>query len=297
MRRIKIATVSFLVEDSPHTVDLNIERAREYIELAAEQRAQIVCLPEAFATVNVAAEERMTAEKIPGPITKMFQREARKARMAIVAPCLVLAGKRLYSQATVIDGSGEIAGWYRKVQLTGEELKYLTPGSKLPVFDLSFGKIAVMLCFDIHFPEIARIYAWKGAEILFWPTVAHGPTPEILRAQLTARAVDYSMIVVESNLAGHPPYAPYAGRHHPGTARIVDHNGDVIAQTGKRHGIAVADVDLDEIRLTSGCILLREPDHFREDLQSLTRMDLYATEYARLSNAGKRLGVRLRRMK
>jgi hypothetical protein len=59
---------------------------------------------------------------------------------------------------------------------------------------MDFGRIAVMICMDIYFPEIPRIYAFKGAEILFWPTVSHGPTQETLRTQLTARAVDNSLI-------------------------------------------------------------------------------------------------------
>ena len=64
---------------------------------------------------------------------------------------------------------------------------------------------------------------------------------------------------------------------------IVDSNGDVLAQTGRRHGVAFADVDLDEVRLTSNTVLLREPDLFREDMESITRMDLYALEYAAIA--------------
>jgi predicted amidohydrolase len=159
----------------------------------------------------------------------------------------------------------------------------------LPVFVLDFGRIAVMICMDIYFPEIPRIYALKGAEVLFWPTVTHGPTQEILRTQLTARAVDNSIVLVESNFANHPPYAPYSGRFRPATARILDHNGDILAQTGRRHGVAIAEVDLDEVRLTSGCVLKREPDHIREDLERITRLDFYAKEYATLARKmGKR---------
>jgi len=124
--------------------------------------------------------------------------------------------------------------------------------------------------------------------VLFWPTVSHGPTQESLRTQLSARAIDNSLVLVESNLAGHPPYAAYAGRSRPATARIIDHNGDILAQTGRRHGVAIATVDLDELRLTSQCVLIREPDQMREDLQRITRLDLYAREYGRLSRKQKR---------
>jgi predicted amidohydrolase len=267
---------------------MNLERAVGYIALAEERGADVLCLPEMVSTANVPRELEYCAEEYPGEITRTFQRAARTHRVNLVAPYLVRSGRKVYNQATVIDRKGKIVGFYRKVQPTAEESRHVALGNELPVFDLDFGRIAVMICMDVYFPEIPRIYAVKGAEILFWPTVSHGPTQESLRTQLTARALDNSLIVVESNLANHPPYAAYNGRYRPATARIIDHNGDILAQTGRRHGVATASVDLDEVRLTSQCVLLREPDHMREDLESITRLDLYAKEYAKLSRTRKR---------
>lgn len=288
MRTVTIGTTAFLVEDSPHSIAMNIERATGYIALAAKRGADVLCLPEMVSTANVPRDLEYHAERYPGEITAAFRRAARQHRINVIAPYLVRAGKKVFNQATVIDRRGAIVGFYRKVQPTAEESHHVTPANALPVFTLDFGRVAVMICMDIYFPEIPRIYAFKGAEILFWPTVSHGPTQETLRTQLTARAVDNSLIVAEANLAGHPPYAPYAGRFRPATARIIDHNGDIIAQTGRRHGVTTATVDLDEVRLTSQCVLIREPDRMREDLQSITRLDLYAKEYARLSRKQKR---------
>jgi predicted amidohydrolase len=286
MRRVTIATASFLVEDSPHTVEMNIARAVGYIESA--KGSDILCLPEMVATANVPKDLEYYAEEFPGRITRKFQASARNHRMNLIAPYLVRSGGKIFNQATVIDRKGKIVGFYRKVQPTAEEAHTVTAGSELPVFDLDFGRIAVMICMDIYFPEIPRIYAFKGAEILFWPTVTHGPTQEALCTQATARALDNSLFVVESNLANHPPYAPYIGRFRPATARIIDHNGDILAQTGRRHGVARATVDLDEKRLTSQCVLKREPDEIREDLESITRLDLYAREYAKISKLQRR---------
>ena len=288
MRTVTIGTTAFLVEDTKHTIEMNVKRAVEYIALARSRGADIICLPEMVSTANVSQELEYYAEVFPGKITESFQRAARAHKINVIAPFLVRAGKRVYNQATVIDRKGKIVGFYRKVQPTAEESHHVAPGNELPVFDLDFGRVAVMICMDIYFPEIPRLYAFKGAEILFWPTVSHGPTQETLRTQLTARAIDNSIIVVESNLAGHPPYAAYAGRYRPATARIIDHNGDILAQTGRRHGVATATVDLDEVRLTSQCVLIREPDRMREDLESITRLDLYAKEYAKLSRKQKR---------
>lgn len=283
MRNVRIATTAFLVEDHPHSVAMNVERAVGYVKRAHEGGADILCLPEMVTTANVPKELEYHSEEYPGEFTRTFRRAARSYGINLIAPYLVRSGKHMYNQATVIDRKGRIVGLYRKIQPTAEERRTITPGDDLPVFTLDFGRISVMICMDIYFPEIPRIYALKGAEVLFWPTVSHGPTQEILLTQLTARAVDNSLVVVESNLANHPPYAPYSGRFRPATARILDHNGDILAQTGRREGVACATVDLDEVRLTSGCVLMREPDHMREDLEHITRLDLYAKEYAALS--------------
>jgi predicted amidohydrolase len=288
MRNVTIGTTAFLVEDSQHTIALNIERAVGYIALAKARGADIICLPEMVSTANVQCDLEYHAEDFPGEITAAFRRAARTHKINIIAPYLVRSGKKVFNQATVIDRKGKIVGFYRKVQPTAAESHHVALGNELPVFELDFGRVAVMICMDIYFPEIPRIYAFKGAEILFWPTVSHGPTQESLRTQLTARAVDNSLIVAESNLANHPPYAAYAGRYRPATARIIDHNGDILAQTGRRHGVATATVDLDEVRLTSQCVLIREPDRMREDLESITRLDLYSKEYAKLSRKQKR---------
>ena len=284
MRPVRIATVSFLIDDAPHSIEGNLERVRGYAEQAAERHADIICFPETVATLNLPESQEQHAEKYPGKITEYFSGLADRHSIAIIAPYLVRVGRRIYNQATVFEKSGKVVGSYRKLQPTAAEAHTIAPSVSLPVFQMEFGVIAVMICLDMAFPEIARIYGMKGAEIVFWPTVSHGPTQEALLTQFRARAVDNSMTIVESNIAAHPPYAPYAGRHLPATARIVDHNGDIIAQTGRRHGIAIADVDLDEVRLTSQCVFIREPDHIREDLSSIARWDLYAKEYALLAN-------------
>jgi 5-aminopentanamidase len=283
MRNVRIATTAFLVDDEPHTIDTNLARIAEYTRAAAERHADVVCFPETVPTLNIPGGAETHAERADGPFHAFFAGLAHRYHIGIVAPFLVKAGKRIYDQATVFDKDGTARGVYRKVQLTADEARRMTPGEKFPVIETSFGRVAVLICLDMAFPEICRIYAMKGADIIFWPTVSHGPTQEALRTQIRARALDSSVPMVESNLAGHPPYAPYAGRSHPATARIVDHNGDIIAQTGRRHGLAIADVDLDEVRLSSQCVFLREPDHLREDLAAIARWDLFAREYGLLA--------------
>lgn len=297
MRSVRVAAVSYLVEETPHSIERNLEYSLSYVVQAAEKGCDIVCLPEYVLTTNVVDELKWFGEKYPGKHTSEFKRVAKAKSINVIAPYLVYVGKRYYSQATVIDRKGAITGIYRKVHPNGAEFPRITPGEKLPVIELDFGKIAIILCMDIYFPEMARIYAMKGAEILFWPTITHGPTQEALLTQAKARALDNSIIIVESNLACRPPYAPYTGRFHPGTARIIDHNGDVIASTGRRDGIAMAEIDLDEQRLVQNCVLIHTPDNMREDIHTIARIDLYAEEYEKIAEKQKRLydSIKLKR--
>lgn len=286
MRKLRIATVSFLIDDAPHTVEGNLARAIDYIAEAKQLGANIVCLPETCTTNNV--EHGHTFASDYEEWDRSFGEAAREHSIHVIAPFYAMIDDLTVNQATLYDDCGEMIGSYNKVQPTGWEAQFTTTGDELPVFDTDLGKIAIMICMDIYFPEIARIYAMKGAEILFWPTTTHGPTQSGLEAQLRSRAIDNSLTIVESNLAGSPPYAPYAGRFYPGNARVVDHNGDIIAQTGRRAGIAIAEIDLDEKRTTQDCFLINSPDDTRSDLEALVRTDLYAKEYAALAREHKR---------
>ncbi len=302
MRKIRIASVAYLMEDSvddrsstPHTVEFNLHRAAKYIEEASAAGAHIVCLPETVTTNGVPHSKGRP--EISDVWTSFFQEQARNHSIAVIAPFFVTDGNTMYNQASVFSSSGESVGYYRKVQPTGSEAIWITPGNEFPILDLGFAKIAVMICMDIYFPEIARIYAMKGAEILFWPTTTHGPSQSGLEAQLRSRAIDNSLWIVESNLAGHPPYAPYNGRYHPGNARIVDFNGEIIAQTGRRAGLAIADIDLDERRTTANVVLINDPDDTRADLESLARMDLYDKEYEKIAKQQNRFYDSIERTK
>jgi predicted amidohydrolase len=283
MRNVRIASVSFLMEDTPHTVELNLQRAADYIRDASQAGAHVVCLPETVTTNGVT-----NAREVVRDWMDFFASAARENAIAVIAPFFTTEGGRVFNQATVFDREGKRIGHYRKAHPTGMEAQWVTPGDSFPIIDLGIARMAIMICMDIYFPEIARIYAMKGAEILFWPTVTHGPTQSGLEAQLCSRAIDNSLYIVESNLSGHPPYAPYKGRFYPGNARIVDFNGDIIAQTGRRAGLAIADIDLDERRTTTDVLLITDPDDTRADLESLARMDLYAREYAAIAEGQKR---------
>jgi predicted amidohydrolase/kynurenine formamidase len=281
------------VDDSPTDVDANVRRAIGYLDEAAALGCDIVCLPEHFNVFNVpgaAGEQRNAAESVPGPLSDLIAAQAAKHKMNVVANFPVIDQGTVYNQTTFYTRTGDIAGFYRKLQPTAPEHYFngVSPGDQIPVIKMDFGIVGCIICFDLYFPEIVRILAMKGAEIVFWPTMAHGPSEFNLETQLRARAMDYSVYMVEANYSVSPPYAPYAGRCRPGRARIVDFDGHIIADTGHRPGIAFADVDLDEIRLGKSIAGIHDPDLMRTDLEDLVRLDFYAAEFTELSRNRKR---------
>jgi predicted amidohydrolase len=289
-----VGTVSFLIDEGPHTIERNVSRALDYLDQAAALGCDIVCLPEHFNTCNVAGDAgrpAAAAEPVPGPLSDSLSARAAAHRMHVVANYPVREEGKVFNQTTFFDREGGILGFYRKVQPTASEhaADGVTPGDSLPVFTADFGVVASMVCMDIYFPEIVRILSLKGADIVFWPTVSHGPSEYNLETQACARAMDYSVYLVESNCSMAPPYAPYAGRSSPGRARIIDHEGRVIADTGHRPGVAVADIDLDEVRLGKGIVGISDPDRIKQDLGRLVRLDFYAKEFAALDKSRERV--------
>jgi len=299
MRRVKIGVISFLRSlqgrEPPTTTKENIQQALDWIDAAGQERCDIVCLPESFNIVGTPAlfgsgvgdpEAILAAvEEIPGPISEAVAAKARQHDMYVIPVYLVRDRGRIFNRAAIFDRRGELVGAYDKFNPTEYELKEwgVTAGSALPVFDLDFGRIAVLICYDIFFPEMVRIYSFKGAEVVFLSTGNITPNPRVVYEQLRVRASDYSVHIAMSNFGIAPPYAPHEGRVLPSRACIVDYDGIIIADTGHRPGLATATIDLDEARINTADDLVSPPRLMREDLEAFVKLEEYSREYSELA--------------
>ena len=165
------------------------------------------------------------AEPIPGPTTERLGDLARRKNSYVVAGIYEREGPLVYNTAVLIDRAGRLTGKYRKVYLPRDEVDGgSTPGSDYPVFATDFGKVGLMICWDVQYPDPARALALGGAEILALPiwggnaTLGH------------ARAIENSVFLVSSGY-------DYA-------TEIVDPVGKVVAKAEAMPGIATADIDL-----------------------------------------------------
>ncbi len=166
-RQVKVSAISIGFGGKR---DEKLKLAIDHLETAGRNGVDIACLPEEFAGYD-------KAEPVPGPITNAIGEMARKHHMYVICPIREQAADgRVYNTAVILDREGKVAGYYRKVFVYwGEGLNVSDEGVK--VFDLDFGRISILTCFDINFPELWQEAERKGAEIVFWPSAYAGGMP------------------------------------------------------------------------------------------------------------------------
>ena len=228
-RMVRLAAVHYRPQNTK-TSEENLNQFRKFIDQAGSENADIVCLPEGITLVGTQKSYLEASEGIPGPSTKYLGELAKKHQMYIVAGILEKEGAVLYNTSVLIGRSGELVGKYRKVSLPREEIEGgVTPGTDFPVFDTDFGKIGMMICWDVSFPEPARMLSLKGAEIIFMP---------IWGGNLTlskARAIENQVYLVSST------YNMKTG--------VFDRTGELVVEGTTDNPLAIIDVDLNKREL------------------------------------------------
>ena len=158
----------------------NMGRAIKHVRDAAQQGAELICLPELFQTQYFCQREDTAlfelAEPIPGPATQRLGEVCRELKITLIASLFERRAPGVYhNTAAILDQRGELAGIYRKMHIPDDPLYYekfyFTPGDLgFKVFETGFGKFGTLVCWDQWYPEGARLTAAQGANILFYPT-------------------------------------------------------------------------------------------------------------------------------
>jgi predicted amidohydrolase len=193
---------------------------------ASSVRPDIICLPEGITVIGTPKSYFEVSESVPGPTTDRLGRLASQLRSYIVAGVYERTGKVVYNTAVLIDRQGKLAGKYRKTHLPREEWEAgITAGDAYPVFQTDFGKVGLMICWDVQFPEPCRAMALKGAELVLLPIWGGS---EVLAK---ARAIENHLFLVTSS--------------YDMKSFIVDPAGTVLGEATKDQPIALAEVHLD----------------------------------------------------
>ena len=189
----------------------NTQKACRMIAEAAAEGADLVVLPELFSTgyeLNIVGPHvPELAEPVDGPTVRALQDAARAGN------CYVVAGLALaydmagvpFNSSVVIDRQGELLGTYDKQHLWALERFYFRSGCDCPVFDTDFGRIGVMICYDMGFPEVARMLGNGGYGFLsdFQP-ILDGQGDCYARVKVRALEVLQSIDIIEEMIAKIP---------------------------------------------------------------------------------------------
>jgi len=223
-RRVTIAAVNHRPA-AGGTPESNVQGFIDAIEKSVPASVDVILLSEVINYTGTGREFEQVAERVPGPATARLSEVARARKAYIVAGLVEREGVVVYNTAVLIDRAGRLAGKYRKVYLPREEMEGgLAPGSDYPVFRTDFGTVGMMICWDLQFADPARALALRGAEMILMP-IAGGNV-----ALDKARAIENRVFVAS------------AGYSFP--TRLVDPDGEIIAEAKSRGTAAVVTVDL-----------------------------------------------------
>ena len=261
LSRTRVALVQMQCGPEP---EANFAKAIARVREAAQQGAQIICLPELFRSQYFCqAEDHANfalAEEIPGPSTEQLGAVARESGAVIIASLFEKRAPGLYhNTAAIIGGDGQLLGKYRKMHIPDDpsyyEKFYFTPG------DLGFeawptpqGKIGVCVCWDQWYPEAARLTTLHGAEILFYPTAIGWHPSEKAKFGYTqhsawetmqrSHAIANGCFVAAVNRVGHEAPAGGDGIEFWGQSFISAPSGEILAKASvEREEIIFADVE------------------------------------------------------
>lgn len=223
------------------------ENREELLDLLRTVPADLYVTPElATSGYNFSnrGEVSAAAETLAGPTTAALVTLCRSQKCWIVNGFVEKDGSRFYNAAALLGPEGPV-GVYRKIHLFGREKLFFSPGEgPFPVFDLPYGRVGLMICFDWFFPESARCLALSGAELIAHPSnlvLPHAP-----QAMIT-RCLENRVFAATANRVGTEP-----GGTGPltfiGSSQVVSPRGELLARRGLDIGVSVVEVDLTQAR-------------------------------------------------
>lgn len=226
--KLALAQMNFKQEDKTG----NIRKIKENVAKAKKQDVDLLIFPELSLTGYVVRDEIYElAETIPGPTTKIMADIAKKAEMYMIFGMPELSPKTqatVYNAAVFVGPEGFI-GKYRKMYLPThsvfEEKRYFRPGYQTEAFDTKIGKIGIIICYDVFFPEVSRLTRLKGAKLIVCISASPSVRRTFFETLLSARAIENTVFLAYVNLVGIED-----GLQFWGGSRVVGPNGKVLVQ-------------------------------------------------------------------
>jgi predicted amidohydrolase len=287
MREFVAAAVQLAPNSAPLSAETVSDNSRRALQLTrrcvAATGAELVVLPESVTTgftPGIATEHLWDlVSELPGPVLAPFQDLAGELGIHLVLGSYERGAQRnvVYNAAAVIGPAGQLLGVYRKTHPFGTERAdrggWVTPGADTLVVDTELGRIGVIICFDGDYPELSRITAIQGAEIICRPS-ALLRSADLWELTNRARAYDNHVFLVGCNATGVDP----AGVIYFGNSMIVTPIAEVIARAASHECWISARLDprAAMAALTPGSSIPQSFDHLAD--RNLTLIRKHAAE-------------------
>lgn len=271
MAKIKVAAIQM-----PTVTDKmqNVRTAGIYLEKIKDEKPDFVILPEMFCCPYQTQNFPVYAEEEGGPVWQQLSEYAKQYGIYLIGGSMPEkdAEGKVYNTSYIFDRQGKQIGKHRKVHLfdidvtggqTFKESDTLTAGDHDTVFDTEFGRMGVMLCFDIRFPELARMMVNDGAKAIFVPAAFNMTTgPAHWELSFRTRALDNQIYMIGCA----PMRDESAGYISWGHSIVTDPWGRVIDMLDEKEGVLLTELDLDyeeQVREELALLKSRRKDMYR----------------------------------
>jgi N-carbamoylputrescine amidase len=265
-QKYTVGLVQIAMDKDP---DINLDKAISYIEKAAADGAQVICLPELFRTQYFCQTEDVLnfdhAETIPGATTNTISKVAKGKKVVVVLPIFEKRSSGVYHNSlVVINSDGKTIGTYRKMHIPDDpsyyEKFYFPPGDLgYKSFKTNYGDVGTLICWDQWYPEAARITSLQGASVIFYPT-AIGWHPhekdkygnkqfESWMTVQRGHAIVNGMYIATVNRIGlEKPDENSAGIEFWGQSFVADPQGEILAQASvDKEEVLIAEINPEQI--------------------------------------------------
>jgi nitrilase len=245
---VKVAAIQ--MASGPY-VAANLSEAERLIEIAANQGARLVVLPEYFAIMGLKETDKVAVreEEGKGPIQSFLAKMAKKHKIWLVGGSIPLVSNfpnKVRNSCLVFDDKGQLAARYDKIHLFGLDLgnehyheeKTIESGDAIKVVDTPFGRIGLSICYDLRFPELYR--AMKDVNIIVVPAAFTDTTGRAhWETLIRARAIENLSYVIASAQGGYH----LSGRETHGNSMIVDPWGVILDRLPRGSGVVIATIN------------------------------------------------------
>jgi predicted amidohydrolase len=235
----------------------NIRKIEREVTKAKQQGAELVIFPELSLTGYTMRDQIYElAETIPGHSTTVLEKLAKKTGTYIIfgMPELSEKSQATIYNAAVLVGSDGFIGKYRKMYLPThsvfEEKRYFRPGYQTAVFETELGKIGLIICYDIFFPEVSRLTRLKGARLIVCISASPATRRTFFETLTVARAIENTAFLAYVNLVGIED-----GLQFWGGSRLVGSNGNALVQAKyDEEDLVIGEINYADIRPTEAFV-------------------------------------------